>query len=292
MERYSTTFISDMAAGFIKRRESEDKAPWLALIAPAAPHAPYDVEPKYANASVPKLRLNPAMRERDLSDKLPNRPPVDDVMAEARRLRRLQLLTLRSVDDMVGRLSGLLLDLGEDRRTLAIFMSDNGFLWGEHGLVKAYTAKGNPYLRSIEIPLMVRWPAFLEGERVDPRRAANIDIAPTILDASGEKIPASMDGRSLLRRWERGHILLEYWRKRGASTAALPDWSSILARAYQYVEYREDGEIIFREYYDLDRDPYQLRNLLQDGVRANDPDVSKLHERLSSMRQCKGKRCP
>ena len=48
----------------------------------------------------------------------------------------------------------------------------------------------------------------------------------------------------------------------------------------------------FQEYYDLDADPYQLTNLLNDGDATNDPDVQPLHDRLAVARTCSGLTCP
>ncbi|HEX2240439.1 MAG TPA: sulfatase-like hydrolase/transferase, partial [Actinomycetota bacterium] len=75
----------------------------------------------------------------------------DETYSSGVALRRAQLRTLMSVDDLVGAVFSELNDLGE-RDTLAFFLSDNGFFWSEHGL----PAKGAPYLQSIEIPLYVK----------------------------------------------------------------------------------------------------------------------------------------
>ena len=54
----------------------------------------------------------------------------------------------------------------------------------------------------------------------------------------------------------------------------------------------EGGEIAFREYYNLKRDPWQLVNVLRDGRPRNDPDVTALHERLTADRTCADATCP
>ena len=75
-------------------------------------------------------------------------------MKELRAIREAQLRTLRSVDDLVARVFKTLGKVGATDDTLAIFLSDHGFLWGEHGL----KAKNYPYLASIRLPLLLRWP--------------------------------------------------------------------------------------------------------------------------------------
>ena len=118
-------------------------------------------------------------------------------------------------------------------------------------------------------------------------------MAPTILDAARvEPDPDEpMDGRSLLDdAWSRDRMLLESWPWGGASA---PQWASLWTRRYQYTEYyAEDGDIVFREFYDLRADPWQLTNLLHDGRPGNDPDVEALHDRLRLDTRCVGAACP
>ena len=198
-----------------------------------------------------------------------------------------QLHAFMPVDNMVNRVFNALRERDEARRTLVVFTSDNGYQWGEHGL----TRKGTPYPASFWVPLLIRWPGhFAQSGRALSRPAANVDIAPTLLDAAGvtpnPTIP--MDGHSLLTPWTRKELLLEFWQGGGDA----PPWASIRTGRYQYTEYyRSDGTVSFREYYRAG-DTYQLRNLLHDGVPANDPNVPALEARLAAARACEGGACP
>lgn len=96
-----------------------------------------------------------------------------------------------SVDDLVGGLFRHLEALGEEE-TLAVFASDNGFLWGEHGL----RSKGLPYTEAVKVPPSCAGRAVAAG-RTDPRLAAGIDIAPTVLSATGVAPASSL-------RWTAG----------------------------------------------------------------------------------------
>src|SRR5438093_1284317 len=80
------------------------------------------------------------------------------------------------------------------RDTLVVFLSDNGFMYGEHRL----TSKNQPYEESIRVPMAVRYPAALPaaGHFVSAAMVSNVDIAPTIMDVAG--IPWEADGLSLL----------------------------------------------------------------------------------------------
>jgi arylsulfatase A-like enzyme len=291
VDGYSTHLLGGFAADDLEAFEADDDAPWFLYVATYAPHFPFTAEPRYAHATVRHRRGNPALTEADRTDK----PPVVQGWglnpAKGAHVRRVQLRTLMSVDDMVGDLFQRLDALGEDERTLAVFMSDNGLLWSEHGL---YGTKRYPYLPSIAVPIFLRWPGHVAEGVVDDRIVANIDIAPTVFDAAGLAPPTDppMDGASMLASGRRSRLLLEYFVS--PDEPIVPTWAGTLTDDYEYVEwYADDGATItFREYYDLAADPWQLRNLLGDRSTTNDPDVGPLHAQLRADRMCAGSSCP
>jgi N-acetylglucosamine-6-sulfatase len=138
---------------------------------------------------------------------------------------------------------------------LVIYTSDNGLLWGEHRWIK----KEVPYEEAIRIPLVVRADAVVgEGARTDGHLVANIDLAPTIAEAAGVELP-NADGKSLLpllagrqAEWRRA-VLIEHLR----GTNPVPTYCAVRTARHLFGSY-ETGE---RELYDLDADPFQLRNL-------------------------------
>lgn len=278
---YSTTYIRRRAVRFLTQTERNDRRPWFMVLATAAPHLPAPPEGKYRRAWIPSWTNNPARRERNRSDKPPFFRRRNVRHGKMLRHRRNQLRSLRSVDDMVRAVMRKMGRLRERRNTLVIFMSDNGFLWGEH----KRTRKLYPYTMSIKIPLLMRWPGHVARGVRDRRIVGNIDIAPTILHAAGITPSSPMDGRSLLGGESRGRILTEFW-----AAAYSPDWASTRTKTYQYTEYYNDaGDVTFREYYDLANDRWQLRNLLGDSDATNDPpDVAGLSAQLALDRECAG----
>jgi arylsulfatase A-like enzyme len=269
VERYSTDYLAARAAGFLRWFEARDDRPWFLYVAPFAPHLPATPAARHADAPVPRWNPGPAVGEPDRSDKPPS-IRAKGFTADVEEVRARQLRTLMSVDELVGTVRDTLRALGEERDTLAIFMSDNGFLWGEHRLM----AKRVPYGLSIRIPLVARWPGHLAPGTVDPRLAANIDLTPTILEAAGIPLPADLDGRSLLEPGERQHLFLEYAFDTGSDVLS---WQSVWTGTVQYTEWDEMGGT-FREYYDLDTDPWQLGNRLHDGNQENDPPPGTLDQ--------------
>jgi arylsulfatase A-like enzyme len=281
--RYSTRVIERKALAFIEASEASDEQPWMLYLAPMSPHLPAIPHPDDARAELPEFEPTPAMLEADRSDKPPEVRAQDVDPRVVRQWRRRQLRSLMSVDRMVERVFRLLEDSGEAENTLAIFMSDNGFLWGEHGLGQ----KIRPYEASAEVPFLVRWPGHFEPGAVDERIVANIDVAPTILEAAGVEADHEFDGRPLTGA-ARDRLLLEQWKR---SSRTVPNWAATRAGDYLYVEYYGDDRLVptVREYYDLVADPWELENLFGDLDVTNDPpDAAELSLQLHRDVACAG----
>jgi arylsulfatase A-like enzyme len=294
---YPTTFIQDEALGFIDQAHQQSPTqPWFLYLAPMAPHVPATPDLQYAATKVPPIMPDPAMRETDRTDK----PPY----VQAQPLRTLRAITfqrahmlrsLLSVDDLVGTVLTHLQGLGELRDTLVVFASDNGSSWGEHGLMAGHSGptsqgKTTPYLSSIGVPLLLRWPGHVQAGAVDRRVAGLLDLAPTILAAAGVAPSHPMDGLNLLDpSAHRARLLLEYQQVSGSIT---PPWSGFISRSAEYVVYSDPaGAPAFREYYLLAPDPSQLVNVLHDGDPLNDPSLPALDARLARIRACEGPAC-
>jgi arylsulfatase A-like enzyme len=282
--QYATEYFAEQAVGFLDEGD-EDERPWFLYLAPATPHSPFTPDPKYAQAPVPPFQEPPSYFEVDrrakpawVRAKLPHPPYVQAT-------RAAQLRMLRSVDDLVDRVMTKIAERGEDSNTLAFFLSDHGWHWGEHGL----DSKGSPYLDSIRIPFFVRWPGQVPSAKTDPSLVANVDISPTILDAVGSPAngDAALDGRSLLGgSISRDRILTEY-------DIPTVKWASLLTPTSHYIETYEPGagSAVWREYYDLAEDPHELTNLLNEGDESSLP-TAELARQLEADRTCRGDDCP
>jgi arylsulfatase A-like enzyme len=278
---YSTRFIGRKAIDFLEVFEEKDETPWFMQISPIAPHIPAEPERRYADAPIPRWHSSPASRETDLSDKPPY---VRNSRVEAWRVRDVrarQLRTLMSVDDMVADVFARMRDLEEGENTIAIFMSDNGWMWYEHRLHD----KRYPYEDSVRIPLLMRWPGYIGEGTTSKKIVANIDIAPTIYQAAGITPSYAVDGQSFFGS-DRQHILLEHWPE---DTEEVPRWSGLWTPQSTYAKY--EGRQGFREFY-RDRDPWQLRNVYRDGVAGNEPTTKPLDQLLRAYGSCAGATCP
>ena len=133
----------------------------------------------------------------------------------------------------------------------------------------------------------MRWPDHVAAG-VDNRLTALVDLAPTIREAVG--LSEEGDGHSLLSGASRDRLLLEHW---AGGMPYVPTWASLRTHDYQFIEYYDEtGTVMFREYYDLANDPWQLVNLFGDSDPSNDPDIQALSENLAADRNCAGVTCP
>jgi arylsulfatase A-like enzyme len=289
IHRYATDYISKQSVKVLKSFEKKDAKPWLMYVTTSAPHEPFTPAPRYANAPVPPWDPAPSVGEKDKSDKPPAIRGATGDEAGGAVIRDSQLRSLLAVDEMVGKLMQTLGELRERERTLVLFLSDNGYFWAEHGL----SDKRLPYTEAISVPLLARWPGRIAPGATDQRLVSLVDIAPTVLQAAGvAPDPFSpQDGRSLLDTWQRDRIFVEYFPDSGAG--GIGPWASLRTRDVQYVEYYGADRVTvdFREYYDLQKDPYQLQNLLGDGSPSGDPspmELQALAVQLARDRSCSG----
>ncbi|NKE63166.1 sulfatase [Lentzea sp. PSKA42] len=294
---YQTDVYATKAMDYIARR-APSAQPFFLSFAPLAPHGERAVSgvdlsqrnprpaPRHRgdleSVTVPKP---PSYNEADVSDKpatVRNRPritPVAEERIEARLKGRLE--SLLAVDDAVGSIVSALRAAGELDRTVIVFTSDNGWMQGEHRIP---SGKIVPYEESLRVPLIIRGPGVPIGERVSTI-AANIDLAPTILDVADATAALPVDGRSLIPiandpgSLPRG-IVIETGPKRNG-----PWYAGLRAPRWTYVEH-STGE---RELYDLQRDPYQLTSVHDDPRYAATRQA--LANRLATLRTCSGDPC-
>lgn len=225
------------------------------------------------------------------------------------------LESLRAIDDGVKQVVDTLGYLGELRNTYIVFTSDNGFFYGEHRLTGG---KFLAYEPSTHLPLLIRGPG-IKPATATGELAANIDIAPTLLELAGAEATKSIDGRSLVPYMKdtalrtRRPILFESFvetndveangaepssaarasgaraRSRSGATASIvappKDYEGIRLGPYKYIEW-PDGQ---KELYDITKDPYELNNMVRNGNYF--PIRAFLHTELRRLEDCIGKKC-
>ena len=177
--------------------------------------------------------------------------------------------TIHSLDREIGRLLASLRSMNLADNTIVIYTSDNGYQWGEHELIDKRWA----YETSIRVPLVVRLPENRYGATINSSLVANLDIAPTLLDAAGVRVPEYMEGGSLLRllsdkgeNW-RETFFYSYFFEPPYPT---PTSFALITDRYKLIKTNWRGY----ELYDLWNDPEEKNNL------ANNTAFTQTHHKL------------
>jgi N-acetylglucosamine-6-sulfatase len=268
---HTVDILAKKAVNFIEKPGND--RPFFVYYAPKSPHLPADDKrdkrPVPPN-SAPSFNANPDPESRPAWTRLPVLTPV-----KVKTIQSWNEKMTRQIPPLDTAI-GTILDSAEAQGTdtLVIFMSDNGFMYGEHRL----TSKNQPYEESVRVPLAIRYPPALTAADhfASGALVSNVDLAATVMDAAGS--PWESDGASLLplvsRTVDHVHdaVLLEWCqagnrdpcqsegRAEELNVFDLPHYWGIETDRYVYVEYAT-GE---SELYDLVNDPFEMTNLAAD----------------------------
>jgi arylsulfatase A-like enzyme len=297
VEGYVTDILSQRAVEYVRRKR---KKPFALFLAHKAVHP--DVQQKQdgtIDLATMQGYVSPE-RHRDLyrGQNYPLRPnvrPLDEVLAQKPAWRevfalradpssrayldplhvgdqeeiRARAAMMASVDEGMGLLLNALEEKRELDKTVIVFLGDNGYFFGEHGLG---AERRFAYEEGIRTAFFVRYPKFIQpGTRIE-RMALAIDIAPTMIALAGGKPGPHIQGRSLVPllkgragKW-RESFLMEYYNEAA--------WPWIIGMSYKAV--RTDKAKLIHwvhkegvdELYDLERDPYEITNVIADPAYA------------------------
>ena len=171
-------------------------------------------------------------------------------------------------DAVVGRLVAELRTQGVLETTLIVFTGDNGYFHGERGLAD----KWYPYEEALRVPLIVCDPRMRPGIRgtTSAARVLNLDVAPTLLDAAGVRVPARMQGREVrtfytAEKPPAGRDEFYYQHPVILGKDRIPRCESVVSRDVTYTVW---PDFDFEELYDRRTDPGEERNLAGDAARA------------------------
>ena len=305
---YYTHVVTGMAEDWLRR--PRDGKPWLLMIGHKAPHSFYFPEPKYertfAQVPVPypetafMLDDKPAwIRERlytwhgiygplfEWRKKFPDDSPA--AVKDFEAMTRAYWGTILSVDDSVGRLHALLRERGELDNTIIVFMSDNGILNVEHGMVDKRTAH-EPSMRVVQL---VRYPGLTPTDRprVIDQQVLTVDVAPSLLELAGAPALTGIHGRSWKQlvqegdpAWRKSWLYHYNYEKQFPYT---PNVRAVRTESWKYSRspHGDGGPDRHRaELYNIEFDPEERRNLI-DHPRYAGVVAEMQRELLKAMRE-------
>ncbi len=308
---YSPDVTGKITEDLVQAERNSTK-PFFIWWAPAAPHRE-DVAttllgrtgrdprpaPRYADKlSGYTLPRPPNFNEADFAGKPSNMRDFAPLLADA-QIQQLQLDyegrigSLLAVDDHVAQLVKILRDTNQLDNTLIVFVSDNGWLQGEHRIPGD---KFLPYEESVRVPFILRGPGVPANKTVHGQ-VSNIDFAPTLVDVAKAKAGRTMDGVSLMatirhpkppphRAYELEALAPLFAGNNIPINAWDRPYKGVRTDRYKYVVYTETGD---QELYDLRNDPYELHNVIND--RSYAKIKASLAAKLAKLDRCKGRSC-
>ncbi len=259
VNQYVTNYHRDQVLNFL---DGTGNSPFFVFFSVFAPHAKATPDIGDEGLFSDYVYRGRGYNETDLSDKPdwlanPNRSLSIKTKPEDDEFHREMLRSLQSVDRAIGAIVDKVESKGLMDKTVFIFTSDNGYLWGEHGV----NTKGMAYEESTRVPFIVVMPGITPRTET-AMTAPNIDIGATLYDLAG--ISKDVDGLSLTpllqdtnSAW-RSDLVFQHW---GSHEGAFGTWSAIRTENFKYIEnaYHE------KELYDLVNDPFELES------KHNDP---------------------
>jgi N-acetylglucosamine-6-sulfatase len=295
----------------IVRSQRHARKPFFVWWAPAAPHRE-DVAttlmgrpgrdprpaPRYAKLSNRyRLPRPPNFNQADFS-KMPQNMVDHAPVLTAKQIHQLQLDyegrigALRAVDDHVKKLIGILRRTHQLRNTMIVFVSDNGWLQGQHRIPGD---KFLPYEESLRVPLILRGPGVPKNATIHGQ-VSNVDFASTMVDLADAKAGRVQDGTSLMptvrhpRKRPNWAIEIEapapLFEQDVPQNAWDRPYKGVRTDRYTYVVYKESGD---EELYDRQKDKWELDNVADDpayaGVKAH------LKRKLTKLDACAGQSC-
>jgi N-acetylglucosamine-6-sulfatase len=286
---YITDELTDYAIAWLERQKPAEK-PFFLYLSHKAVHANFTPAPrhegKFSHLPFKRPATESAANDPDsprwLRDQRNSWHGVDfpyHSTLDIEQYYKRYCETLSAVDDGIGRVMDQLKKMGIHDETLVIYMGDNGFMFGEHGLIDKRVA----YETSIRVPMLMQCPDLFQGGTVVDQVVANIDVAPSIMEAMGLARPAHFDGQSFLPLaqgrsipWRDYFLYVYYWEKNFPQS---PTVFSLRGDQYKYITYY--GLWDTDELYDIRNDPEESRNLLHDSKFR--PIAREMETRLYAM---------
>ncbi|MGB8166616.1 MAG: sulfatase-like hydrolase/transferase [Chthoniobacteraceae bacterium] len=278
-------------------REAKSGRPFLLWLTPRNPHLPLSAPQRFKDIyKDADITLDPNWRESPLLESEFNQgpagaisfrdsvpiyprapkgliagPPRDE--AVMKEVIRQYYGDVSCLDEQIGTLVAQLKANGLYENTIIIYLSDNGYHLGNHGLGNKVTM----HEESVRVPMFIHSPLLANKRAKSDALTSSLDVFPTILALAGVTAPPQLMGKSLLPILEspteslREHVVTECVgppdQRRGVGHRM------VRTDHLKYVVTSSDEEAFF----DLSRDPYELKNLIADASRT---DEIERHRRL------------
>jgi len=294
---YATDVLANHAINHLDAALS-NSAPFFMMISPFAPHATNEPlidlipvpAPRHLNlfdglAASRSASFNQADVSRKPQDVRKNPLLLADDIETIDQNFRLRVQSLQAVDEMIGQLIDQLKNHPKGNQTYLIFLSDNGFWFGDHRFLSGKTGL---YDQSHHVPFAITGPGVKQG-LVRDDLVTNLDILPTILVLASVPVDTnSYDGRSLRPLIVSSERNVIFPRNSFLIETSQNKRNGIRFKTYAYLESPGLVGPPFLELYDTKLDPDQVHNI---AARLTSTSRDSLKSALEQLRNCSGTNC-
>jgi choline-sulfatase len=188
IESMDATYFTERALDYLKR--SLDR-PFALVVSYYEPHSPFRFPRRWRGRFRTDQFSVPTVTEQDRQEQ----PAVFANLSpdQVRGIQAAYFTSLSFVDAEIGRLIHGLDELGLSSRTLVVYVGDNGYLLGQHGRFEKHCF----FEPAVRIPLIVRWPGQVPGNRRIADLVEMVDIVPTVLHLLELPVPPRLQGIDL-----------------------------------------------------------------------------------------------
>jgi len=258
VDRYSTSVFTDDALEYLQEERSQ---PFCMVVSYTVGHdawlAPPGFAGKYAPSQVPlppNFMTKPPFQQFNSKIRDETLLRFPRTRADVRTATAGYYAMIEHMDEHIGQLLDALQRRSLAAETLVIFLSVKGLSLGSHGILGKQTL----YEEGIRTSLIVRHPKLRAASRTNSELVSTIDLLPTICEAAGVRIPASVEGQSLLGVYDgtrkgRQRLFFSYHDPNRSTVTR-----AVRTQRYKLIHHLLTDE---RQLFDLSNDPYEFKNL-------------------------------
>ncbi|MBT4638806.1 MAG: sulfatase-like hydrolase/transferase [Deltaproteobacteria bacterium] len=313
LENQQATWWAERAIQFIER---DHDSPWFLNLNAVDPHPPFFPPKEFLDKYDPAKMPLPLYRESDVARQegfweidqqwkkiydVRHYDPAEDIdqsafaledrnlfdfppdVYNARMIRACYYAMIEMIDDRLGMVLNALERTGQIDNTVVIFTSDHGEMLGDHGMLY----KGCRFFEGlVHVPLIIRWPAEISPDTRSKALVELVDIMPTLLEATGVKVPENVQGKSLLSllsgktdlNYHKDYVVSEF----NGALAGMPfqsHGSMVFDGRYKTCVYHDAGKV---EIFDLEKDPGEFVSLW-DAPDSESEKLRLIHRHLNAI---------
>ena len=267
---------------FLRANKEEPFCLWLSFY---GPHTPIILSEPWASMYDPASTKLPPNYKYDYDYDTPGLKATQEKSGTFTEELHRQTLAyyyglITQIDYNIGRVLDELDSLGLADNTAVVYTADHGEMMSEHG---AWTKGMQGYDATVRVPLILRCPGVIPQGVRRQEMACSIDLLPTLLELTHQSIPQNVQGKSLVApaKGKSGAWRDTVFSEIGNSL----ENQCVTTRTAdtKYVRYHADGEVAYEQLFDLEKDPWEMKN--QIGNAKYKKVVADMRRRLARWEQ-------